>query len=165
MRARSLSLLLIAALAAACSEDSPTEPSSQQAGIVPGNVVPASGGSVTATGQVPGAFVLPGSGSLAVPLTLSARRDLEFAELLVFLEDADGGECAANHPDRPTWAPFRASRWEAVTITGFQVWWLPCPVARVHVYLHTRNDPHAGTRPPADLIVAEAIIPASFTIR
>ena len=165
MRARLLSLVLMAAIAAACGEDSPTEPSSQQAGIVAGNVVPANGGSVPATGQVPGAFVQRGSGSVAVPLTVSARHDLPFAELMIFLEDANGDECAANNPDRPTWAPFRASRWESVTVTGFQVWRLPCPVARVHVYLHTRNNPHLLTRPPADLIVAEATIPASFTIR
>jgi hypothetical protein len=165
MRARLWSLVLMAAFVAACSEDSPNEPSSQQAGIVAGNVVPANGGSVTATGQVPGAFVLPGSGAIAVPLTLTARNDLPFAEVMVLLQDANGVECAANLPDRPTWAPFRASRFASVTVTGFQVWRLPCPVSRIRVYMHTRNDPHLLTPPPADLTVAEATIPANFTIR
>ena len=165
MRARSLFLVLFAALAGACGDDSPTEPSSQQAGIVAGTIVPANGGSVTTTGQLPGAFVQRGSGGLAIPLTISARHDLPFAELMVFLQDANGVDCASNSPDRPTWAPFRSSHFETVTITGFQVGRLPCAVARVRVYLHARNDPHLNTPPPSDLILAEATLPASFTIR
>lgn len=165
MRARSL-CLVFAVVAAACGEDSPNEPSSSpQAGIVAGTIVPANGGSVTTTGQVPGAFVQRGSGSVAIPLTISARNDLPFAELMVFLQDANGVDCASNSPDRPTWAPFRSSHFETVTITGFQVGRLPCAVARVRVYLHARNDPHLNTPPPPDLILAEATIPANFTIR
>ena len=157
--------LSLALLVAACDEDPPTAPSPQPASITAGAIVPSNGGSVTATGQLPGAFVVRGSGAVSVPLTLTAGRDVPFAELIIFLETSSGVPCGSNLPDRPSWTSFRATDRMPATITGFQVTQLPCQVANIHAYLHTRNNPGLNTPPSAAEIVIEATIPASFTIR
>jgi hypothetical protein len=165
MRARVLSVLAVALLLAACDEDPPTAPSPLPAGITVGAIVPQNGGTIIATGEPPGAMLLRGSNAVMIPLTLTAGRDLPFAELMVFLQDANGVDCGSNSPDRPTWAPFGGSARMTATITGFQVGRLPCAVARIRVILHTRNDPHLNTVPQPAQIVAETTIPTSFTIR
>jgi len=165
MHARVFCVLAVSLLLVACDEDPPTAPSPLPAGIVSGAVVPPNGATVTATGEPPGAMLRRGTNAVAVPLSLTAGRDLPFAELMVFLQDANGADCGSNSPDRPTWSPFRATDRMSATISGFQIGRLPCAVARIRVILHTRNDPHLNTVPEASQIVAETTIPASFTIR
>ena len=80
-------------------------------------------------------------GSCRFPITVSAWTSrLPWAQLSVYLMTADGSYCGQNLPDAPTWGPFGARQTETLTITGLQVFRLPCAVTGVHVYLHMRNN-------------------------
>jgi len=72
--------------------------------------------------------------------------------------------CGQNLPDAPTWAPFLKAQTESVTITGFQVFRLPCDVTSLHAYLHTRNT-GLLTPPISTDIVAEGTINVSYHIQ
>jgi hypothetical protein len=166
MRGRLSGVLAVSVgLMIGCSDDPPTAPSPVPAGITAGAIVPANGASVTATGEPPGAMLLRESNSVMVPLTLTSGRDVSFAELMVFLQESNGNSCGANTPNRPTWAPLRATDRVTVTITGFQVFRLPCNVVSIRALVHTRINPSLLTVPTPDEILADITIPASFVIR
>ena len=164
MSARLVIVLLLSVCVAACDEDPPTAPSVPAAGISIGAISPAAGGSVAATGSVPGAFITRGSGLVSIPMTVSAGRELQWAQLNVYLMKADGTYCGQNLSDSPTWGPFRATDTHTLTVSGFQVFQLPCTVTGVRAYLHTRNS-GLLTPPSASETAAEASATANFTIR
>lgn len=164
MSTRLLAGVLLALCVTACDENTPTEPSATTARLTIGAIVPAAGGTVTSIGTAPGGLILPGTGQISIPITVSAGRELPYAQLSVYLMRADGSYCAQNMPDAPTWGPFRATDTVSVTITGFQVGAQPCVVAGVRAYLHTRNNGNL-TPPNASETAAEGSATASFTIR
>ena len=100
---------------------------------------PPSGSTIIATGTLPGAFITRGSGKISIPITVTSAREVPWAQLYVYLMMDSTNYCGQNLPDAPTWAPFLKGQSESVTITGFQVFRLPCDVIALHAYLHTRN--------------------------
>ena len=164
MPTRLLAVVFLILLVAACDDASPTSPSDSAGSLKIGAITPASGGTVTTTGALPGAMIVRGSGQLSIPITVSAGRELPWAQLSVYLMTADGTYCGQNMPDAPTWGPFRRNDTATVTITGFQVGRLPCAVTGVRAYLHTRNN-GLLIRPTASETAAEGSATANFTIR
>ena len=163
MPTRLLAAVFLTLLVVACDDDPPTSPSGQSR-LTFGAITPASGGTVTTTGSTPGAMIVRGSGQLSIPITVSAGRELPWAQLSVYLMTADGTYCGQNMPDAPTWGPYRANSTATVTITGFQVGRLPCAVTGVKAYLHTRNN-GLLTPPTESETAAEGSATANFTIR
>ncbi len=72
--------------------------------------------------------------------------------------------CGQNLPDAPTWAPFLKGQTAIATITGFQVFRLPCDVTGIRAFLHTRN-PGLLTPPIATDTVAEGSMTVSYHLR
>lgn len=151
--------LLIAATA--CEQDA-TSPSGVSR-VSFGTPVPSSGATIQTTGTPPGAFVDRGSGKLSIPITIEAGRDAGRAALFVYLLTADG-YCGQNLPDTPSFTPLERGQRTTVTITGFQVFRLPCEVTGVRAMLHTRSGGLLTPPVPADTI-AEATLNVRFTIR
>ena len=152
-------LLLGAALLTGCDEAGPSNSSVVITGISP------SSGSVTASrGTPPGVFLDRGAGKLSVSIEVQSIREHPYAQLYVFLLTNDGtGYCGQNLPDLPVWQPLRPSPPQRVTITGFQVFRVPCDVVGVRAMLHTRMT--GQLFPPApDQTVAEATLPVSLRI-
>ena len=96
-------------------------------------------------------------------VAVQSIREASFAELYVFLRTADGEYCGQNLPDKPTWQPLRPAPPEEVTITGFQVFRIPCDVVGLRAMLHTRIGGQLFPPPPAQTI-AETTLPISFRI-
>jgi len=163
MPTRLLAAVFLTLLVVACDDDPPTSPSGQSR-LTFGAITPASGGTVTTTGSTPGAMIVRGSGQLSIPITVSAGRELPWAQLSVYLMTADGSYGGQNLPDAPTWGPFGARQTETLTITGFQVFRLPCAVTGVHAYLHMRNN-GLLIPPTTSETAAEGSATVSFTIR
>jgi hypothetical protein len=107
------------------------------------------------------------SGLMSVTASLSSARDLPFGQLSIYFLSASGnGEyCAQNNPDSPTWRSLPAGWSTTYTVTGFQVFRLPCTVTGVRVMFHTRDNVHLGLPPTAAETLAEVTAPISFTIR
>ena len=164
MSTRLLVGVLLGLCVGACDENTPTGPSVTTSRLTIGAVVPASGGTITSTGTPTGGMILPGTGQISIPITVSAGRELPYAQLSVYLMRADGSYCAQNLPDAPTWGPFRATDTVSVTISGFQVGAPPCVVSAIRAYLHTRNNGNL-TPPNASETAAEGSATANFTIR
>jgi hypothetical protein len=164
MPTRLLAAVLATLLVVACDENTPTEPSLPEARLTIGAITPAPGGSVTATGSLPGAFIARGAGLVSIPITVSAGRELPWAQLSVYLMTSDTDYCGQNLPDAPTYGPFRSTDTVTVTISGFQVGRLPCQVTGVRAYLHTRNS-GLLIPPTASETAAQGSATASFTIR
>ena len=134
-----LFILLLAALAAGCDEAAPTLST-----LTIDSVTPSSGTVRPTRGSPPGVFIDRGSGALSIDMTLLPAREASWAQIYVYLLTADapaGGlnYCGQNLPDAPTWGPLRAFRTERVTISGFQVFRVPCDVVGIRAMLHTRN--------------------------
>jgi hypothetical protein len=164
MPTRLLAAVFLTLFVAACDDDPPTSPSVPAPGLTIGAIAPASGGTVTTSGSPPGAMIVRGSGQLSVPITVSAGRELPWAQLSVYLMTADGSYCGQNLPDAPTWGPFRATETATVTVTGFQVYRLPCAVTGVRAYLHSRNN-GLLIPPTVSETAAEGSAAASFTVQ
>jgi hypothetical protein len=101
---------------------------------------PASGSTIHVTvGAPPGLFIPRGSGQLSVPITVTSAREVPWAQLYAYLMTGPDTYCGQNLPDAPTWAPFLKGQSATMTITGFQIYRLPCEVTAVQAFLHTRN--------------------------
>jgi hypothetical protein len=139
MRAHFTATALAALICAACSDSS--GPSTLQPNLVISPPSPPAGSTIQVTGTVPGAFITRGSGKLSVPISVTAGREVPWAQLNVYLMTGPSANdyCGQNLPDAPTWAPFSKGQMATMTITGFQVFRLPCEVTGLAVYLHTRN--------------------------
>jgi|SRR5579864_2470353 len=157
-------LLFVAALTSACggAGASPTSivmPSS----ITLTSPTPAPGSTLTPAGTPPGTFFTRGSGQFGVTVTITAGQDLPFAQLAVFLRTTSNadGYCGQNLPDWPTWRPFARGQ-TVYTVTGFQVFSLPCEVTGIRAVFNTRDDLHLGGVPPANFIVADTTLPVVY---
>jgi hypothetical protein len=73
--------------------------------------------------------------------------------------------CGQNLPDWPTWRPFLSGATVTYTVTGFQVFRLPCEVTGIRAIFNTREDLHLGGFPPPGDIVADATFPAVYHLR
>ena len=144
------------------STTSPTPVSS----VVFGQLKPAAESTILTTGTPPGAFIPRGSDRLSIPITVTSGREVPWAQLNVYLltGDAGLGYCGQNLPDAPTWGPFGKGQTVTVTISGFQVYRLPCQVTGVRAFLHTRNS-GLLTPPTASETVAEGTMPVNYIIQ
>jgi hypothetical protein len=161
-------LLFVAALTTACggNDTSPT-PIVTPSTIALTSPTPAPGSTLTPAGTPPGTFFTRGSGQFGVTVTITAGQDLPFAQLAVFLlttSNADG-YCGQNLPDWPTWRPFARGQTVTYTVTGFQVFSLPCEVTGIRAVFNTRDDLHLGGVPPANFIVADTTLPVVYHLR
>lgn len=51
------------------------------------------------------------------------------------------------------------------TVTGFQVFSLPCEVTGIRAVFNTRDDLHSGGIPPANFIIADTTLPVVYHLR
>ncbi len=166
----SLSWLLAAALAGGCGS-SPTAPTTSAiSNVVIAAISPAPGGGVVVPSNITynelgGVILLPESGLISVRLTISSGREVPYGQLNVYLltDNASGAYCGQNLPDSPTWRSLPAGWTTTVTVTGFQVYRLPCAVTGVRVMFHSRNS-GTLTPPTAAETIAEATVPVGFQI-
>src|SRR5262245_19783019 len=125
---------------------SPTSPGAPDALAISG-ASPSRGSSVVVPPQYPyntvgGVVVPPGSGLLSVSMTMSVEHDVPWAQLSVYLLTGGTNDqyCGQNLPDSPTWQ-FLTPGWKTnVTVTGFQIYRLPCDVTGFRAMLHMRNN-------------------------
>jgi len=155
--------------AVSCSDDktatAPTQPSAP-ASITISASTPAPGSTLTPIGTPPGAFFQRGSGAFGVTISVTGGAELPFAQLAVFLMTADPtSPCGQNNPDWPNWKPFARGQTVTYTVTGFQVFRLPCEVTEIRAIFNTRDDLHLGGIPPANLIVADTTFPVVYHLR
>lgn len=115
--------------------------------------------------ELGGVILLPDSGLISVRLTISSGREVPYGQLSVYLltDNATGAYCGQNLPDSPTWRSLPAGWTTTVTVTGFQVFRLPCAVTGVRVMFHSRNSGALTPPTPAETI-AEATVPVGFQI-
>lgn len=160
LRTVSLVLCGVGSLAGAGCGDSGTSPSDTST-LTIGTPTPAATAAlpvITATGGL----LARGSGQLSIPISLSAGREVPWAQLSVYLLSADG-YCAQNLPDAPTWGPLRRGQRESVVISGFQVFRDRCEVTGIRAMLHLRNN-GLLTPPTASETIAEATRSVSWTL-
>ncbi|PYQ23806.1 MAG: hypothetical protein DMF81_07605 [Acidobacteria bacterium] len=113
-----------------------------------------------------GVILPPHSGLISVGLSLASAHEVPWAQLNVYLLTSDQGlgYCGQNLPDSPTWS-FLTPGWTTTfTVTGFQVFRLPCEVTGIRAMLHMRNNGSLTPPTPSETI-AEATFPMSFQIR
>jgi hypothetical protein len=147
------------------NDNGPSAPSSA-ASIVISSSAPASGSTLAPGGTPPGAFFQRETGTFGVTISVTAAQQLSFAQLAVFLLTSDdAGYCGQNLPDWPTWRPFAAGQTVTYTVTGFQVFRLPCEVTGIRAVFNTRDDLHLGGIPPASQIVADTTMPVIYHLR
>jgi hypothetical protein len=157
-----VALACAAMLGAGCAENAgPTAPTPPGPGasLTVTRPVPAPGATVVVReGQPPGAFIPRGSGDLRVDLLIESHRTVPWAQLNVYLAAPDGLFCGQNLPDSPGWRPLRAGDRVSVSVTGFQIFRLPCHVTTIRAVLHTRDNPHLNTpiQPAETLAVVTA---------
>jgi hypothetical protein len=109
-------------------------------------------------------FVARGSGLFSIPITIQSDRDVQWAQLSVYLYDGTAAleYCGQNIPDAPTWGPFSKGQTASVTITGFQIFRVPCRVTSIRAWLHTRNS--GLLVPPTESeTVVDGAITANYT--
>ena len=167
--ASAIALVSVALLTAACGSDAtmPSTPSTAVTSLVISSSTPASGSTLAPAGTPPGTFFTRGSGQFGVTISITNGSALPFAQLAVFLltsGNADG-YCGQNLPDWPTWRPLAAGQTITYTVSGFQVFTLPCEVSGIRAILNTRDDTHLGGIPPANLIVADSTLPVVYHLR
>jgi hypothetical protein len=171
MRWKCYSAFLAAVLLAACETTSPSATSR----LSIASPTTASPGLVHSSGG----FIARGSGELSIPIAFESGRDVQWAQLYVYLLTTNPAQpepcqfprcptgvltyCAQNLPDAPTWGGLDEGQQGVVTISGFQVR-SPCQVTGILAVLHTRNS-GLLTPPTESETIASATIPASFTIQ
>jgi hypothetical protein len=147
--------------------DSPTATESEN-GLVITAVSPAAGSTVVVPPQYPfnaigGVVLPPGSGLISVTVSLEIAQDVPWSELYVYLRSGSD-YCGQNLPDAPTWGLLPKGWTTTYTVTGFQVYRLPCDVTGVQAFFHTRNN-GVLTPPTAAETIAQGSLPASFQVR
>ena len=160
--------IAIALAAAVACYSPPTEDSGTP--TAPSATPTASG--ITFTGRAPsagrtviaGQLILPGSGLLEAGMSITASRELPWAQLNVYLLTEDGRYCGQNLPHSPIWQPFPFGQPVNITVEGWQIFRLPCNVTGIRAMLHNRIS-GALFPPRPDETIAEATLPISFEIR
>lgn len=163
MRFTSIAAVVAAFLTSACG--SPAEPTAVRS-LVISMPTPAPGSIIPATLNGSQYFVARGSGLFSVPITVSSDRDVQWAQLNVYLFDgSDGlGYCGQNNPDAPTWGPFSKGQSASVTITGWQIYRVPCQVTSIRAWLHIRDNGLA-IPPTESQTVASGTLAVNYTFR
>jgi hypothetical protein len=107
------------------------------------------------------------SGLMSMSVAVSSAREQSFGQLSIYLLSGAGNEtyCAQNSPDSPTWRSLPAGWTTTYTVTGFQVYRLPCTVTGARVIFHKRDNIHLGLPPTFSETITEVTLPISFTIR
>jgi hypothetical protein len=167
MIGRVLGLAFATLLATSCDRANvaPTSPSGLSSVAIT-STSPAAGTTLTPSGTPPGTFFTRGSGQFGVTVTITAAQELPFAQLAVFLLTSDEATyCGQNLPDWPTWRPFMRGQTVTYTVTGFQVFRLPCEVTGIRAVFNTRDDLHFGGVPPANLIIGDSTLPVIYHLR
>ena len=126
---------------------------------------PASGATIQTTGTTPGAFIERGSGKLSLPIVVEAGSDEPDTRVFVYLKNEADGTCGQNLPDTPGWAPLRRGEVHHYTVTGFQVFSLPCEVASIRAVLHRRASRNLNTEITAGELIAEATLAVRYSLR
>ena len=116
---------------------------------------------VVPVGTPPGAFFVRGTNQFPVTVAFSSSAEHAFARLNVYLMTGDIS-CGQNLPDSPTWSPFPKGQSVTYTVTGFQVFSLPCNVTAIRAVLQTRTDVHNNAPPLASEIVADATMADTY---
>ena len=160
---------LLTLLSSACADSTSPSPPAQSTVLI-ASPVPASGSTIHVTeGAAPGFFIPRGSAQLSVPITVTSDRDVAWAQLMVYLMSSNDPQsyCGQNLPDTPGWEPFRKGQTAAVTITGFQVFRLPCDVIEIQAYLTTRDTRRGGlgTPPTSSETVASHRMTVNYQLR
>jgi hypothetical protein len=171
-RIPAVALILILAACGSDPATPTTPPSSGTNAVTVSAVSPAPGATVAVPERYPynvlgGVVLPPGSGVMSAQVTMSVARDVPYAQLNVYLMTGPGAAdyCGQNLPDSPTWPSLPAGWTSTVTITGFQVFQLPCEVTGLRAMLHTRNSNSGLVTPPtAEQTIAVATAPASFRL-
>jgi len=166
----SVAALLLASLVGGCGS-SPTAPTPAAiSNVVVAAISPSAGGGVVVPASITynelgGVILLPESGLISVRLTLSSGREVPYGQLNVYLltDNIARTYCGQNLPDSPTWRSLPAGWATTVTVTGFQIYRLPCAVTGVRVIFHTRNSGALTPPTPAETI-AETTVPVGFQI-
>lgn len=159
----SMLLFVMSLTAAACN--SPTGPSADSLTI---RLSQASGSILTVPPQYPynaiGGVLLPfGSGVLSVSVAMTVGHNVPRAQLNVYLLTGGAADqyCGQNLPDSPAWQ-FLTPGWkQTVTVTGFQVYRLPCDVTGIRAMLHQRNN-GLLTPPTASETIVENTLATSW---
>ena len=147
--------------------DGTTNPSGRSS-LTISSVSPIRDTTITIPGQypynIPGGVVVPrGNGLMSVNMNLSVAADVPWAQLNVYL--LTGGTtdqyCGQNLPDAPTWQ-FLTPGWKTtVSVSGFQIYRLPCDVTGLRAILHLRNN-GLLTPPTGTEMIAETMFPTAL---
>ena len=89
---------------------------------------------------------------MSVGLTLSSAREVPFGQVNVYL---------LTGADSPQWQPLPSGWTTTLTVSGFQVFRLPCAVTGVRVMFHTRN---SGLGTPVGLLFLSQRDPGLFSV-
>jgi len=161
-------LLPLCLLAASCG-DAPTDPDQGHSRLTITSVSPPAGTTLTVPPQYPynaigGVVLPPQSGVISVSVTVEVAREVDWAQLYVYLmsDSGESGYCGQNLPDAPTWGSLPAGWTTSFTVTGFQIL-VPCDVTGIRAMLHTRNSGLLTPPTPAETI-AEATLPTTFRV-
>jgi len=168
-RERLLALIYLAVASIACGSNS-TAPSDAASSLQISSPSPATGSTIHVTvGAAPGLFIPRGSGQISIPITVTSGRQLSWAQIFVYLMTGDDPQsyCAQNLPDAPGWETVVKGQTAAVTISGFQVYRLPCDVTGIRAYMTTRDIRRGGllTPPTADETVASGVLAVNYQLR
>jgi hypothetical protein len=161
---RFLPVLVVMAILTGACDDGPTRPTPSVLTISTPSPAPGSTIALTLNGSQ--YFIARGSGALSIPITVTADREVPWAQLYVYLYDGGPGlgYCGQNLPDAPTWGPFPKGQTTTVTISGFQVSHSPCNVTSIKAFLHTRNS-GLLTPPNESETVASGSVAVNYTLR
>ena len=160
-RSAKVGVVAAALLTVACSLTSPDPVSRLTISTPtppPGSVIP-----ITRIGIQ--SFISRGSGVFSVPVTVTSDREVDWAQLRVYLYRGPGFNdwCGQNLPDAPTWGPYRKGQTASVTISGWQLSG-PCEVTSIRAWLHTRQG-GLGAPPNESETVASGSLDARYTFR
>lgn len=159
MRFLSIAGIGAAIITSACGSPSAPSPVSRLTISTP---TPAPGSAIPVLQNGSQYFLARGSGLFSIPISVTSTREVPWARLSVYLHDDSGGlgYCGQNIPDAPTWGPFSKGQTADVTVSGFQVFRVPCEVTSIRAWLHTRNT--GLLIPPTE---SETIASGSLSVR
>jgi len=166
MTRKALACVCAVALIPACGEDAPTAPSGIGTIAFRQLTPPSDSAIVVSTGTPPGAFIVRESGQLSITMDIRGTRDADFAVLDVHLlaENPPGSNCGQNLPDAPTWGPWIGRRVVRVTVSGFQIYRLPCDVTGIRAIVHL-GPRSLGILPLPTQTLADGTLPVVYHLR
>lgn len=99
-------------------------------------------------------------------MDIRGSRDADWAQLNIYLLTGTTPDnyCGQNLPDSPTWGPWVGRRLVRVTVTGFQIYRLPCDVTGIRAMVHLRQG-GLLTPPTPSQTLAEGTVPVVYHLR